>query len=168
MDYIYIGRVASTHGVKGAIKVFPTTDDPKRFNLLKEIVLEDSKGGNKKYTIQKIKYVNKFVVVELEEVTDMNAALLLKQCYVKIPKADALPLDEDEYYVQDLRGLKVVLEDESEFGILKDVLFTGSNDVYVVTMTNGKELLLPAIKECVLSINMETRIVKVHIMEGLM
>ena len=168
MDYMYIGRVANTHGVKGVIKVLPTTDDPKRFELLKKVTIEDARGKEADYTVIKVKYLHQFVLLELKEVTDMNMAESLKLGIIKIPKEDALPLETDEYYVQDLIGLKVYDHVDAYLGVLKDVLFTGSNEVYVVSLESGKELLLPAIKECILNVDMTGKNMKVYVMEGLM
>ncbi|PKM54182.1 MAG: 16S rRNA processing protein RimM [Firmicutes bacterium HGW-Firmicutes-3] len=168
MEYMYIGRVANTHGVKGVIKVLPTTDDPKRFELLKKITIEDARGKEADYTVIKVKYLHQFVLLELKEVMDMNMAESLKLGIIKIPKEDALPLETDEYYVQDLIGLKVYDHVDIYLGIIKDVLFTGSNEVYVVTLESGKELLLPAIKDCILNVDMAGNKMKVYVMEGLM
>jgi len=167
-DVLYIGRVANTHGVKGMIKVIPTTDDPKRFELLKEVLIEDIKGNTKTYTIEEVKYLKQFVLLNLKEVKTMDEAILLKQGIVKIPRDQALELAEDEYYISDLVGLKVNTDTGENLGVLKDVIFTGSNDVYVVKDKDNKEILLPAIKECVKQIDIENNIIIVHIMEGLM
>lgn len=168
MDYIYIGRVANTHGVRGEIKVFPTTDDIKRFEKLKKITIEDPRGTDHLYHIIGVKYVSKFVVLKLKEVTDMDAALALKQGVVKIERKHALPLNKDEYYVQDLEGVEVYLENGDRLGTLREVLFTGANDVYIIDLTDGGEVLLPAIKDCILNIDMKKRQMTVHVMEGLM
>lgn len=168
MTYMTIGKVASTHGVRGAIKVFPLTDDKKRFSLLDSVFIEDVKGNLLKYEINQIKYVNKFVVLELAEVTSMDIALSLKQGIVKIPKEEAIKLKDGEYYVEDLEGIVVVDEDNNHLGKLKEVMHTGANDVYVIDLENGKELLLPAIKKCILSIDMKENIMQVFVLEGLM
>ena len=84
-----------------------------------------------------------------------------------IPREEGQELAEDEYYIADLLGLSVILEDGSHFGTLKDVLETGANDVYVVTTDEGKEVLLPAIKECILDIDLEKNQMTVHLMKGL-
>ena len=167
MDDIYIGRVANTHGVRGGIKVFPTTDDPARFEKLKKVILEDTKGRDAEYKITNVKYAGKFVVLQLEGIDDMNEALLLKQSIVKISKKQALPLEEDEFYVGDLLGLDVY-EEGTMIGVIKDVIFTGSNEVYVIDMTDGRELLLPAIKDCVLKVSLKKKRMDVHVMEGLL
>lgn len=168
MEYVYIGRVANTHGVRGDIKVFPTTDDPKRFEKLKKIIIEDARGHEDEYHIKGVKYVNKFVVLNLKELTDMDMALKLKQGIVKIDRKHALPLEEDEYYVQDLMGIDVVDEEGVQLGTLREVIFTGANDVYAVDLKDGGEVLLPAIKDCVLDIDIKNKVMKVHVMEGLM
>lgn len=167
MEYIYIGRVANTHGVRGGIKVFPTTDDITRFKQLKSIVLENTKGIDRDYKILGVKFAGKFVVLQLEGVDDMDAALLLKQCIVKIPRKQALPLEKDEYYVQDLVGLDIY-EEGLQIGVLRDVMFTGSNEVYIIDLSDGRELLLPAIKDCVLKISLRKNRMDVHVLEGLL
>ena len=167
IDYINIGRVANTHGVRGGVKVFPTTDDITRFKKLKSITLEDTKGKDKDYKILGIKYAGQFVVLQLEGVDDMDSALLLKQCIVKIPRDQALPLEEDEFYVQDLEGLDIY-ENDQKIGVLKEVMFTGSNEVYIIDMLDGRELLLPAIKDCVLKVSLSDKRVDVHVMDGLL
>lgn len=168
MEYVYIGRVANTHGVRGGIKVFPTTDDPKRFEKLKKVIIEDARGHEATYHIKNVKYASKFVVLELKEITDMDEAMKLKQGIVKIDRKHALPLEEDEYYVQDLMGMEVFEEDGKKLGTLREVIFTGANDVYAVDLEGGGEVLLPAIKDCVLEIDVKKRKMTVHVMEGLM
>lgn len=167
MDYIYIGRVANTHGVRGGIKVFPTTDDITRFKQLKSVTLEDIKGNDTEYKIVGLKYAGKFAVLQLEGIDDMEQAIALKQSIVKIPRKQALPLGKDEFYVEDLVGLEIY-EENNKIGVLVDVLFTGSNEVYVIEMTDGRELLLPAIKDCVLKVNLKKKRMDIHIMEGLL
>lgn len=166
-DFLYIGRVANTHGVQGMIKVLPTTDDPRRFELLKKIYLEDIKGNTSVYTIKSVKYFNKFVLLALNEITDMNGAMLLKQSIIKIPREEALPLEENEYYITDLIGLDVYDNLGTLIGPLKDVIFTGSNDVYVIDNGTKEGLLLPAIKECVQSVDIIQRKMIVTVLEGL-
>lgn len=166
-DFIYIGRVANTHGIKGMIKVLPTTDDPTRYELLKEIFIEDSKGNTKSYTITRIKYFKQLVLLQLKEVTTMDEAIALKQGIIKIPKALALPLEKDEFYVSDLIGVEVYTEDGEKLGMLKDIIFTGSNDVYVIDKGTKKDILIPAIKDCIKNIDIEQGKMTVHLLEGL-
>lgn len=167
-DYLYIGRVANTHGVQGTIKVLPTTDDPKRFELLKKVWIENTKGITQEFHIQNVKYLKQFVLLSLKEVKDMNEALLLKQGIVKIPRDLALPLEDDEFYVSDLIGLMVYDEKDQYIGKLIDVIFTGSNEVYVIDNGSKNGLLLPAIKDCIRSVDIENNRMEVTILEGLM
>lgn len=82
-------------------------------------------------------------------------------------REEAQELEEDEYYIADLIGMDVVLEDGSKFGTLKDVMETGANDVYVVEDAKGEEILLPAIRECILDVDVEKNVMTIHLMKGL-
>ena len=163
--YLEIGKIAGTHGLKGEIKVFPITDDPKRFQLLKEInvYLRDKVET---YTIQCVRYNKQFVLLKLKEIDHIDRAALLKNGLIKIPKDQALPLEEDQYYIGDLIGLKV-FEEENHLGIISDVIQTGANDVYVVSREGKKDLLIPSIKQCILNVNIDQGIMKVHLLKGL-
>lgn len=167
-DFLYIGRVANTHGVQGMIKVVPTTDDPKRFELLKKIHIEDPKGNTNIYTINTVKYVKNCVLLSLDEIKDMDSAQALKLSIVKIPRDQALPLEDDEFYISDLIGLEVFDDGGNRLGPLKDIIFTGSNDVYVVDNGTKNGLLLPAIKQCVKSVDVANNKMIVTILEGLL
>ena len=85
-----------------------------------------------------------------------------------VERKDAVPLEEDEYYIADMIGMKVMTDEGEEFGTLKDVMETGANDVYVIEMKDGKEVLIPAIKQCVLDIDVEKMCMTIHVMEGLL
>lgn len=166
MDYFNIGKIVNTHGVKGAVKIIPLTDDPKRFELLEHVFVERC-GKMEKYTIGPIKYLKNMVIIQFKEVTDMDQAEALKQSLVKIPREQALPLEEDEYYVQDLIGVSVQTEDGKPLGKIADVIFTGSNDVYVVREEGKKDILIPALKACIKHVNMAERMMTVSLMKGL-
>ena len=85
-----------------------------------------------------------------------------------ITREQAVPLGEDENFVADLIGLAVVTDGGETLGTMKDVMFTGANDVYVVERENGKELLLPAIKDCILDVDLENGVMTVHVLDGLL
>ncbi len=167
MDEVYIGRIANTHGIRGMVKVLPTTDDMTRFELLKEVTVETAKGENRVLKIASVKYQKNLVLIQFEEINTMDEALLLKQGIVKIPRDKALPLGMDEYYIQDLEGIDVFDDKGERLGKIADVIFTGSNDVYVVDDGSRHGLLLPAIKECILKVDLAERRMTVHMMEGL-
>lgn len=161
-----IGKIVNTHGVKGELKVMPTTDEPKRFSKLKEVYVEHR--GLKTYTVESVRYHKEFVLIKLEGINDMTEAERFKGGLMKIDRKDSLPLKKDEYYISDLYDLEVYTEEDRHLGKIKDVIYTGSNDVYVVERTEGgKDLLLPAIKQVVKSVQIEDKKMIVHLLEGL-
>ncbi len=166
-DLFQVGVITSTHGIRGEVKVFPTTDDPKRFKRLKEVILDT---GREKLTlkIESVKFFKQFVILKFAEYDNINDIEKYRQKSLYVTRKNAVPLRKDEYYVADLIDLKVLNETGDEIGILKDVMTTGANDVYVIAMNDGRELLLPAIKECVLAVDVETGFIKIHILDGLL
>jgi len=168
-EYIEVGKIINTHGIKGELKILPTTDDAKRFELLSEIYVQ-TKNGLVTYPIDSVRYVKNFVLLKFQGIEDMTQAERLKTCILKIPKNLALPLEENEYYVDDLYHVKVVTKEGEHLGEIVDILFTAGNDVYVVkdvTNPKSKELLIPAIEDCIISIDVEQKMMVVHLLEGL-
>lgn len=165
-QFLQVGVISSTHGLRGEVKVFPTTDDAARFQTLKNVVLDT---GREKLDleIQSVRFFKQFVIVKFKGIDNINDIEMYKQRELWVPREEAQELDEDEYYIADLIGMDVVLEDGSHFGTLKDVMETGANDVYVVEDENGKEVLLPAIKECILDVDVEKNSMTIHLMKGL-
>ena len=164
-DYLMVGVIANTHGVRGEVKVYPTTDDVNRFKKLKEIYMGDEKAP---LHIQSVKFQKNMVILGFKEYTSLNEVEGLRNKELFVDRAHAVKLQKDEYFISDLIGMKVVTDEGADFGELTDVMTTGANDVYVVKTTDGKEVLLPAIKECVLKVDMNERVMNVHIMEGLL
>lgn len=166
-QYFEIGKITGTHGIRGTMRVFPTTEDPSRFERLKEIIVE-IRGKRETFHIQKVAFHKQFVLLTVKEITDINVAELYKNGRILIPDAMAIPLGEDEYYNRDLYGLKVVTEEGEELGELTEIFPTGSNDVYVVKKDGkDKELLLPAIKDCIKNVDLENGVMTVKLLEGL-
>ena len=165
-DYLEIGVVANTHGVKGEVKVFPYTFDRKRFELLDEVTMLQG-TDEKKYIIERIKYLKQFVIIKFEGIHDMSQAEKLKQSILVIPKKLALPLGDDEYYIGDLIGCAVTHVDGATLGKITDVLATGANDVYVIKNEAGKEILIPAVKQFIGKIDINNKSVAVTYAEGL-
>ncbi|MCL2254234.1 MAG: ribosome maturation factor RimM [Lachnospiraceae bacterium] len=161
-----VGVIASPHGLKGEVKVFPTTDDAKRYKKLKAVFL-NLESEMKLLTIEGIKFSGKFVVLKFGGLNCIEDALLLKGKELWIERKDAVKLRKDEYFVADLIDIKVINEDGQVLGTVKEVIHTGANDVYAVVTEAKKEILLPAIKECILDVDIENRVMKVHIMDGL-
>lgn len=163
-----IGVITSPHGVRGEVNVFPTTDDPKRFKRLKEVILETGKE-EKVVEIESVKFFKQMVIIKLKGFDNKDEVERLRQCSLFVTRDKAVRLQKDEYFIADLMGLKVLDADhaDEEMGVLEDVISTGANDVYVIRMKDGRELLLPAIKQCVLEVDVEAGYLKVHVLEGL-
>ena len=162
-----VGVITSTHGVRGEVKVFPTTDDAKRFKKLKHVMIDTGKEL-KPMEIEQVKFFKNMVIVKFKGFDNINDIEIYKNKDILITREDAVPLGPDENFIVDLIGLKVMTDEGEELGTLKDVLQTGANDVYVVEMTDGKELLLPAIKQCILNVDLEQQTMTVHVLDGLM
>ena len=166
-EILQVGVISSTHGVRGEVKVFPTTDDVKRFKRLKEVILDTGKE-QMILEIEGVKFFKQFAILKFKGIDNINDIEKYKGKSLFVARENAVKLKKDEYFIADLIGLQVFDEENKEIGELKDVIETGANDVYVITMNDGKELLLPAIKQCVLAVDVESGTMKVHILEGLL
>lgn len=149
-QFLNIGQIVNTHGVKGEVKVFPLTDDPMRFKKLKMVIID-----NKEVQILSCKFQKDRVILKLEGVDTMDDAMRLKNKYLKVSRENAVKLPKDSYFIADLIGCSVFDTDETPLGEVYDVIKTGSNDVYWVK--GKKELLIPVLKEIVLEINVEDK-----------
>ena len=165
-EYFEIGQIVNTFGIKGQVKVTPFTDDMERFEELKTIYVEKKKQLQE-FEIEQVKYQKNLVILKLKNIEDMNTAEKLKGCYIKIQRKDARKLPEGTYFIADIIGSVVITDDGKELGKVEDIYNTGSSDIYVVKDELGKQILLPAIKEVILSVDVEKQIVKVHLLEGL-
>ena len=162
-----VGVITSPHGIKGEVKVFPTTDDAKRFKELKKVILDTGKEYIP-MEIEHVKFFKNMVILKFRGYDNINEIEKYKSRDLLITRDQAVDLDPDEYFITDLIGLTVVSDQGAELGTLKDVLETGANDVYVVAMKDGKELMLPAIGDCILNVDLEQGRMEVHVLEGLM
>ena len=165
-QFLQVGVISSTHGIRGEVKVFPTTDDPNRFKKLKKVILE-TKKEKLSLEVQGVKFFKQFVIVKFKGIDNINDIEMYKGRELWIPREEAQELGEDEYYVADLIGMEVLLENGEKFGVLRDVMETGANDVYIVDRVDGEEILLPAIHDCVLDVDVEKNTMTVHLMKGL-
>ena len=166
-DLLQVGIITSTHGVRGEVKVYPTTDDPRRFRRLKEVVLDT---GREKLNleIEGVKFFKQFVILKFKGLDNINDIEKYRQKSLYVTRKNAVRLQRDEYFIADLIGLKVQDEYGTELGTVKDVIETGANDVYEVEMADGRSLLLPAIKQCILNVDVENGMMQVHVLEGLL
>ena len=166
-DLLKVGIISSTHGIRGEVKVFPTTDDPQRFKKLDRVLLDNGKE-KRELKIQSVKFFKQFVIVKFAEINDINDVEQYKGSSLFVTRKQAVKLDKDEYFIADLIGISVIAQKEQLKGILKDVIETGANDVYVIALSDGRELLLPAIKECVLSVDIEKGEMQIRLLDGLL
>lgn len=165
-EMLQVGVITSTHGVRGEVKVFPTTDDPMRFKKLKKVILDAGKE-TLPLEIQSVKFFKQFVILKFKGIDNINDIEKYRKCPLLVAREDAVELDDDEYFIADMIGMEVLTEDGKVFGTLKDVMETGANDVYVIESTQYGEVLVPAIKECILGVDIKERKMKIHLMDGL-
>ena len=163
---LQVGVISSTHGVRGEVKVFPTTDDANRFKKLKKVIL-DTGMEKKELEIQGVKFFKQFVILKFKGIDNINDIEKYKGKSLYVTRENAVKLKKDEYFIADLIDMQVILEDGTLLGILTDVMKTGANDVYCVESEKYGEVLLPAIGECILDVDVEGRKMTVHLMPGL-
>lgn len=166
--YLKIGVITAAHGVKGEVKVFPTTDDALRFKKLKNVYISRHKDERLLIKIEGTKVNGPFAVLKLEGIDDRDEAEKYRKSELYIDREHAAPLGENEYYIGDLIDMEVYLaEDETRFGTIKDVMQTGANDVYVIESLSHGEVLLPAIKDCVKKVDVKAGKMWIHLLGGL-
>lgn len=163
---LQVGVISSTHGVRGEVKVFPTTDDVKRFKKLKKVILDTGKE-QLPLEIEGVKFFKQFVILKFRVIDNINDIEKYKGKRLLVDREHAVKLKKDEYFIADMIGMDVFTEDGELFGALKDVMETGANDVYIIEMSDGKEVLVPAIKQCILDVDIENRKMVIHLLEGL-
>ena len=161
-----VGVISSTHGVRGEVKVYPTTDDVNRFKKLKKVVL-DTGREYLDLEISGVKFFKNQVILKFKGIDNINDIEKYKGKDLLVHREDAVALEDNENYVADLIDLKVVTDEGVVLGYLTEVMETGANDVYVVETEDGKELLLPAIRDCILDVDLDEEVMTVHILPGL-
>ena len=167
-DLLQVGVITTTHGVRGEVKVFPTTDDPARFKKLKNVILDTGKE-KLELEIAGVKFFKNMVILKFKGIDDINDVEKYRKKSLYVTRENAVKLKKDEYFIADLIDLSVIREDNGEvLGKLTDVLQTGANDVYEVKMEDGKEILLPAIRECIKKVDLQKGEITVHVMKGLL
>ena len=165
-EFFRVGVFANTHGLKGEIKVYPTTDDISRFDYLKTVYM-DTKAGRLRLEAQSVKYFKGMVILKFKGIDRIEDIEKYKGSDLLVAREDAIPLEEGEYYIADIINMPVYDEEERLIGRVKEVMQTGANDVYVIEKEEGGELLLPSIPLCVLKRDFENFRMTVHVLEGL-
>ena len=162
-----VGVITRTHGIRGEVKVYPTTDSPLRFNEIEEVIAKLGKR-EKLLKLEHASYFKNLVILKftgLDHIEDVEA---LKGAELYVKRSDGEELGENEYYIADIIGMEVYDEEGLRIGTVKDVLETGANDVYIVSREAEKDLLLPAIHQCIRNVDVENNRMTVHIMDGLL
>ena len=166
-NILQVGAVTSTHGLAGEVKVFPTTDDPKRFKKLKQVLLDTGKDMLP-LGVEHVNFFKNMVILKFKGYDRIEDIMGFKGKNLYVTRENAVRLKKDEYFIADLIGMKVYTEDEAYLGELTEVITTGANDVYTVRMENGKDVLIPAIGQCILNVDVEHETMQVHLLEGLL
>jgi 16S rRNA processing protein RimM len=165
-DYLRVGVISSTHGIHGEVKVFPTTDDINRFKQLKQVFLDTGKEQIE-LEVEGVKFFKQQAILKFKGFDNINDIEKYKGKDLLVTRENAVKLKSDEYFIFDIIGSKVITDEDIELGELSEVMTTGANDVYIVKTKEGKEILLPSIKECILDVDVENKIIKVHVLPGL-
>ncbi|NBI92558.1 16S rRNA processing protein RimM [Lachnospiraceae bacterium] len=166
-EKLRVGVISSTHGIRGEVKVFPTTDNPERFRKIKEVILDMGKDEIV-LEIEGVKFFKKFAILKFKGIDNINDVEKYKGGELYVTRKNAPKLGKDEYFIADLLGMDVTEDTGRKLGKVKDIIETGANDVYVVEMENKKELLIPAIRQCILKVDIEAGLIEVHLLEGLL
>ena len=166
-DMLRVGVVTKPHGLKGEVKVYPTTSDPKRFKDL-DVVYLVVKEKEVPLHVESVKYFKNQVIVKFKEYSRIEEVEEYRNCDMMVTREDAIELKEGEYFLYDVIGYAIEDEDKKALGTVKDVFETGANPVFVVELNDGKDVLFPVIDECILQVDTEKELVTAHVMEGLM
>jgi 16S rRNA processing protein RimM len=165
-DLLQVGVITATHGVRGEVKVYPTTDDPVRFKDLKSVILDTGKEKID-LEVERVRFFKNMVILKFKGIDSLDDVQKYRQKSLLVTRENAVALEENEYFIADLIGLSAVSDEGEELGCLTDVIQTGANDVYVISKKGSKDLLIPAIKDCVKSVDIENGSITLHLLPGL-
>jgi 16S rRNA processing protein RimM len=149
-QFITVGQIINTHGIKGELKIYPLTDDLRRFRKLQKIYID---GIEKNIVWCKLQADK--VILKIEGIDSIDEAIKYKEKCLQVSREDAVKLPEDSYFIADIIGCSVLDENGTEYGTVSDVIKTGSNDVYWIK--EGKELLIPALKDVIINMDVENK-----------
>ena len=163
-----VGAIIKAHGVRGEVKVFPMTDDVNRFRKLSEIIVQKKSGAEQTLGVEAARFFKNTVILKLKGIDTMDEAELYRGSSLFVTRENAVPLSENEYFIADLIDLAVSTDNGEVLGTLTDVLSTGANDVYEVTSDTGKKYLIPAIRDCIMDVNINDGTMTIHPLPGLL
>ena len=161
-EKLEVGQIVNVFGIKGFVKLYPYVDNINRFDELKNLLIK-----NNKFEIEQIKYQKNMVLIKFKGIETVEQAEKLRNSIVEIDRSDAIPLEEGQYFITDLIGLNVYLENGEKLGVLEDIYNTGSSDIYVVKNELGKQFLLPYIDDVIKNIDLDNEKITVHLIKGL-
>ncbi len=169
-ELFQVGSITQTHGIRGEVKVFPLTDDINRFKNMKNLLLDGGKDGYITLEVENVRPQKNLVILKFKGIDNINDIEKYKGQGLYVTKENRVDLKEDEYFIADLIGCDVYTDENAseKFGVISDVMETGANDVYEIELVSGGTVLLPAIKECILKIDVDARRIDIHLMKGLM
>ncbi len=167
-DLITIGVIQKPRGVRGELKVLPTTDHPERFSLLKRVFLTSPRGERRKAFVEEVRFGQGSVFLRLKSFTTPESVEEFRRWEIQIPRDEALPLSEGEYYVFDLIGLDVFAAKGEFVGSVADVLLITGNDLLQLNTPEGKELLIPFVGEFVKEVDLKAGKIIIEPIEGLL
>lgn len=169
-ELVSVGKITGTHGIKGEVKILPLTDFPERFRPGTRLILipEGEEGRAFPVTVIRSRFGKGGLILKLAEINDHDQATAVRGATLKVEPWAVEPLPEGHYYIYQLVGCRVYDLDGEYLGILTDVLATGANDVYVVRDNDAGEVLIPALKEVVRQIDLNTREIRVALPPGLL
>ncbi|MFW6264482.1 MAG: ribosome maturation factor RimM [Bacillota bacterium] len=150
-NFINIGKITKNQGNKGELRVLPLTDFPERFEILEEVYLSKNNQIIKK-KIEKLRFHKNFVIIKFNDINDIGQALEYRDYLVQIPETELVPLEEDEFYIDDIIGYRFYTDEGELLGELRDVLSTGGTDVFMVS-GEEKDYMIPAAREIILEVN---------------
>ena len=161
-EKLEVGQIVNVFGIKGFVKLYPYVDNINRFDELKNVFIK-----NNKFEIEQVKYQKNMVLIRFKGIETVEQAEKLRNSIVEISRTDAIPLEEGQYFIADLIGLNVYLENGEKLGVLEDIYNTGSSDIYVVKNELGKQFLLPYIDDVIKNIDLDNEKITVHLIKGL-
>ena len=164
MKKLKVGRIVNTHGIKGGLKVTPLTDDLERFEELDWVYIEGEEG---KFYINRVQYQKNNAIITFKDLYDINLVEKYKTKFLYIDESQKRELPEDTFYISDIIGLEAYTVDNVYLGKVKDILQAGSNEVYIIANEDGKEHLIPSVKEFIPVIDIEGGKIIVDPIEGM-
>lgn len=166
-DLLRVGVITATHGIRGEVKVFPTTDDPMRFKKLKKCIIQ-LRRENLELEVQSVKFFKQYVILKFKEFDNINDIEQFVKKDLMVTRENAVKLKPGEFFICDLIGLTVITDEGVELGTLTEVLETGANNVYEVSANDGRQILIPVIDECILAHDLQAKTITVHLLPGLL